>query len=721
MDIVFNPAIGDSIPLETSLTSKTAILHFTAELTAHDHNQLLIQDHARIQLWSDIPHTDGQSLSEGGWSALDFTYKTQATKERSSSHKILLGSPIHPTEDKITLFLQVIVALPVNHIPPFSFTYRIVYSSGDIQWLGAFGQNGLLLFKRSDSDLQNLGLDSWTFDKSRMARIYEIKQPVAALGVARVRNVYNYCVRAIGPTRYYLSILNIYPQNHLTIHLSFLSDAKEASLLFLVPRLQPSTVSLLPTYVLSASPGASLTLSEDGHITASGSGTLLFQVNEGHLKSLAFIRQVLLHAGLDGWNVLGDADSTAVVLATPKDKFPIKAITVPLWHSEHFVRPIHLETTTLSNILGSTEFSIFSPDNMGIHLFTINPQESQNHQMISLESRNIGNDLVISPIYTLRDYQSSADKPTIIWKTTIISPYQIQDSPLDDSGILPTPPPSPHLQPIAHLSEVHASSVTSDICTEPETPSSPPINPADASPIQQETPPIPRSILTMLLSLLYFVFFNSLYGLLWGHRTFGPPGCNNTTEDHAQPQSEISTGPEDDVPDSPEEKNHASESLTKNSLRDNLETQTTQVQPSQSCGEIPEAITGLELDSTKGGRHVCYIQRDPRDPGSKKTPATTVALLCMTHNDSSMAEDTTYPNTSNAIDKDGIMKRCVQFLDGSEPECTVNRCNVDVCYDEKPGSGGSYSCCLLQYQLDWDSNLEKSGKTIRISPPSIDT
>ena len=49
MDITFNRPIDEYTQLETSLSLQTALLHFTAELTARDHNKL-IQDHARIQL-----------------------------------------------------------------------------------------------------------------------------------------------------------------------------------------------------------------------------------------------------------------------------------------------------------------------------------------------------------------------------------------------------------------------------------------------------------------------------------------------------------------------------------------------------------------------------------------------------------------------------------------------------------------------------------------------
>ena len=201
MDITFNPPIGDSIQLETSFSLQTTLLHFTAELTVLDHNKL-IQDHARIQLWSDLAQSDGE------WGALDFTYQTQATEESS---QISLGSTCPKlASEKVTLFLEVVAPLPMGRNSHFSFTYRIFYPSGDIQWLGPFGQNGSLSFERSDHDLHNFGLHSWTFDKSRMAHVYEVKEPVAGgtLVVAKVRDVSNYCVRAMGPTRC-LYLLNI--------------------------------------------------------------------------------------------------------------------------------------------------------------------------------------------------------------------------------------------------------------------------------------------------------------------------------------------------------------------------------------------------------------------------------------------------------------------------------------------------------------------------------
>ena len=100
-------------------------------------------------------------------------------------------------------------------------------------------------------------------------------------------------------------------------------------------------------------------------------------------------------------------------------------------------------------------------------------------------------------------------------------------------------------------------------------------------------------------------------------------------------------------------------------------------------------------------------------------PHATIALLC---NDST-AEDTI--NAPSAINKNRIVDRCVQFLDGFEPECVVSRCNVDIfCHgrvvgEREGGSSTGYSCCLLQYQLDWGRDLEKSERTGYCRPMSI--
>jgi hypothetical protein len=240
-----------------------------------------------------------------------------------------------------------------------------------------------------------------------------------------------------------------------------------------------------------------------------------------------------------------------------------------------------------------------------------------------------------------------------------------------------------------------------------------------------------QNIMAMFKPFFYPFFF--VYGLFWGHRTFGPLRRGNTTKDW--PQSQVSAGPEDDVGelDVPDDPGDELESLvrvpeTEILLQGNTEIQANQVQPSQSNAKIPEAVMehavsdiSRSLDNTEGD--VYYLQSEPSsDSSAKKTKTITIALLCATNNDPlTTSEDTTNSDASSVINKNKLMERCVQFLDGYEPRCLVSRCDVDVFYHGKvlgeEQVGSSYTCCLLQYQLDW---VERSERTIRISPHSVD-
>jgi len=349
--------------------------------------------------------------------------------------------------------------------------------------------------------------------------------------------------------------------------------------------------------------------------------------------------------------------------------------------------------------------------------------------MVSLKTDNTGNSFVMSPIHTLRGYQVTTDKSATIWKTVILSPYQVQDFSADQSGTLPTPPPSPHVQPVARLSQAHAPSLINGNHESKPPPS--PLNPdTDARVQKRPSLSVTRNILTMFGSLFFSVYFSVFYRFFfWGRRTSDSLSYN-ATEDHPRQwapsvsEDDVGNTLDQDAPDDSEDEFCASESLVKTPeteipLESIIETQTTKVQPSQSDTGYTVSTVSHASDNTKRGCDV-YLHK-PSDSGSKKI--TTIALLCTTHNDPAEAT-TTDPNTSNIIDKNEIMEYCIQFLDGSKPECLMSRCDVDVfCHtlsgEGQDGNDSKYSCCLLQYQMDWGSDLGKSERKIRISPPKV--
>lgn len=149
MSIVFTPSLGDNLQLTVPSIQDTITLRFTAQLSAQLHAQLK-HDRGRVQLWSDLPslaHTSG-----GNWCEFDFEETiVDDSPNRNAVKMSLTASPnsLHTTTEH---FLTLQVAIPTairSQQVQYSFTYRLVYPSGEVKWLGLFGQNGTLVLTRA--------------------------------------------------------------------------------------------------------------------------------------------------------------------------------------------------------------------------------------------------------------------------------------------------------------------------------------------------------------------------------------------------------------------------------------------------------------------------------------------------------------------------------------------------------------------------------------------
>ena len=109
---------------------------------------------ARVEMWTDLPTSKGEA---GGWRAIVFEYADLTKRRDQVEPKDLVfdcitfeNSP-SPIEDNTSVYAT--VKVPATLVPEgsmFSFTYRVVFPSGHIQWLGAYGQNGILEFAKRD-------------------------------------------------------------------------------------------------------------------------------------------------------------------------------------------------------------------------------------------------------------------------------------------------------------------------------------------------------------------------------------------------------------------------------------------------------------------------------------------------------------------------------------------------------------------------------------------
>ncbi|KDR84813.1 hypothetical protein GALMADRAFT_217883 [Galerina marginata CBS 339.88] len=194
MEISFNPAVGDAVNVLTPQafpgTHITPLL-FTAQLSATDHS-LMVSKGGRVQLWSNLPH-DGER--NDAWQELDFTDTCGSERRFSDSDIIQLGDNVLPQNHQIkNLHLLILFSPMTSGTQYFSFTYRIVYASGEVTWFGAFGQNGMVsLLPSSSNFLNSLVLEEkWGLDLSRRVQRLEITESTDALQIAKLNNLVDF-------------------------------------------------------------------------------------------------------------------------------------------------------------------------------------------------------------------------------------------------------------------------------------------------------------------------------------------------------------------------------------------------------------------------------------------------------------------------------------------------------------------------------------------------
>ena len=134
-----------------------------------------------------------------------------------------------------------------------------------------------------------------------------------------------------------------------------------------------------------------------------------------------------------------------VILAST-ESLPIKVTAVRLSPAPSLTpSTLSVQQSVLSALLPHhTEFSLFAPLNRKIHFFSTANDETDD---LTFHIPSSGGQFVLSPVYTIR-----GDSDTLGTQISILTSFVPSVNDAEDS--LPTPPPSPHFHPIAHLSEL---------------------------------------------------------------------------------------------------------------------------------------------------------------------------------------------------------------------------------------------------------------------------
>lgn len=157
----FFPALGRKTSVLVPVNNGGVVhLRFTVTVDAEEYRELERQN-AQLQLWSDIPAL-GAGRPAGQWGEISFQREDErvptGTGEGSegvvrfdakSSGTSTAGETSN--NETVTLSLDTTIqlsgasTLDVAGTWQYSFTYRLASSSGEVTWLGGYGQDGVLV------------------------------------------------------------------------------------------------------------------------------------------------------------------------------------------------------------------------------------------------------------------------------------------------------------------------------------------------------------------------------------------------------------------------------------------------------------------------------------------------------------------------------------------------------------------------------------------------
>ncbi|KAJ7462723.1 hypothetical protein B0H11DRAFT_2054004 [Mycena galericulata] len=408
MRIVFNPALGETVHVSVSGTRRpTTELHFIAAFSAPADYEQVASGRVKLQVWSDIP---ASGRGSGDWGEAEFK-PIFPSNDRAFS---LL--PPHE-EEEIRTSLAVGFSVPVSG-HRFSFTYRLVYPTGEIKWLGAYGHNGTLVLSRTNSPVV-LG-KGWVVepvDNHSHRRDSDGSSAVEDFEVAKLSHPKDYTAC---------------PAEERLLY------TKDSALVLLVPRPSPRPIVFPPTLIFGATPSGSLSFSSHGAVTTTGTGSLFFVACYADVDVEATVSRVLNHCSSPQFRVVSYTQG-AIVVASSVDKYPAEVAVIPMAPS-NFLTHSSLPLQSLSSLIpGGPRFCVFSSLRRYARIFSREPVDALGED-IDLTVGLSGGTFIVTPMESVNHGEEQ-------WHIGIVSPYT--HLPVATDG-LPTPPPSPRLRPLTH-------------------------------------------------------------------------------------------------------------------------------------------------------------------------------------------------------------------------------------------------------------------------------
>jgi hypothetical protein len=433
MQISFNPPLGQTTHAVVLPEARAAQLIFTATFTSASAFEEFKRDGLRAELWSNIPIA-GRQPGEWGERVFRDGSGDLSQSAESTDTRISLGSSGGDTNQGAarlnTLFLE--FDIPLSDLTEFAYTYRLVYPSGEIRWLGQFGCDGRLAFAKGDSRIHFS--EGWTVEPNG-AYLWQSIGPSDRTEVAQLRDGFEFDIRTIG-----------------TENGSLEGELERSSLCIIVPRINLASIVRPQAFALAASDGSSISI--DGRrikFTASDSGSLVLQNYIPGSDSNVFIEGLLSHNSSSRLRSTNCPTPGHIILATPENTNPVSVFVIPLVSTLLRESEVLVSAKNLTDLMpGARRLSIFSSANKTWQTFCV-PHESKEERSILFYIQGSVGRFILSEVFMLGNEMGA-------WQVSIVSRYTAAASATEPADKLPTPPPSPLLLPVVPPGGTRASS-----------------------------------------------------------------------------------------------------------------------------------------------------------------------------------------------------------------------------------------------------------------------
>ncbi|KAH9835786.1 uncharacterized protein C8Q71DRAFT_858630 [Rhodofomes roseus] len=429
MQLTFSPALGEAVPLVVRPGKHGASQDVLFKATF---DSFASYEHARsygvrVEMWTDLPM---EGKAPGQWSAVPFVFQDFRDEEHGPEYQVLpLPSPAD--EDAASSHGRAVYAnLPLRLVGyrsghRFSFTYRLVYASGEIRWLGAFGQNGTLVVDQLSLP-EALGVtlgEGWEVQDDGVV-LFE-GGPANRQEVGKLLAGRSWSTWAVGRDRF--------SPTHM---------AESSTALVLVPSLRGDAITTTPPVVISASSGTTIGIDARGRIIFSSD-------NDGARLALRIIddtRFVALtdcdvHIRLLGSH-LNPASARIVAFHAPGAQLPLSVLVLPP-QDGRASQEVPLDISALAPAVPNGAPRSFVVTTSNKQVFLVPPEDEQTTVSVGA----LGGVALVAPLYDLATLESA---PEYSWKVSVLQPRTNgtltkfeEEVDAVPQRLLPTPPPSP--------------------------------------------------------------------------------------------------------------------------------------------------------------------------------------------------------------------------------------------------------------------------------------